>query len=143
MAAKESIIFNGMEVRFCLDENDTNGALTMFECIIDPAARVPVPHYHKDFDETVYGLEGIVSYTIDGKSVDIGPGDCYYISRGMVHGFENKTNGRIRFLCVINPGIFGPSYFKEIAATLNAGGPPNIPKLKEILLKHGLVPVMN
>lgn len=131
-----------MEVRFCQDENDTNGAITMFECIIAPAARVPVPHYHKDFDETIYGLEGVASYTIDGKAVEIGPGDSYFIQRGVTHGFENKTEGTIRFLCVINPGIFGPAYFKDVAAILNAGGPADIAKLKEVLLQHGLVPVM-
>lgn len=141
--SKEVILFNGMEVRFCLDENDTNGVLTLFECIIAPAARVPVPHYHKDFDETIYGLEGVVSYTIDGKAIEIGPGDCYFIPRGVTHGFANKTDKTIRFLAVINPGIFGPAYFKDVAAIVNAGGPPDIAKLKEVLLKHGLVPVMN
>jgi quercetin dioxygenase-like cupin family protein len=142
MPAKEIITFNGMEIRFCLDEKDTNGALTMFECIIAPGARVPVPHYHKDFDETIYGIHGIASYTIDGTAVEIGPGDSYFIRRGMVHGFENKTNETIRFLAVVNPGIFGPSYFKDVAAVVNAGGPPDIAKMKEVLLKHGLVPVM-
>ena len=142
MPAREVIKFNGMEVRFCLDEKDTNGALTMFECIISPAARMPAPHYHKDFDETIYGLEGTTSYTIDGKPVELNPGDSYFIPRGIVHGFENKTNNTTRFLAVINPGIFGPSYFKEVAAILNAGGPPDMAKLKEVLTKHGLVPVM-
>jgi quercetin dioxygenase-like cupin family protein len=143
MAAKESIKFNGMEVKFCLDENDTNGAITMFECMVASAARVPVPHYHKDFDETIYGLEGTTSYTIDGRKIEIGPGDSVFISRGSVHGFENRTSNSVKFLAVINPGIFGPSYFKEIAAILNAGGPPDIHKLKEVLLKHGLVPAMS
>jgi quercetin dioxygenase-like cupin family protein len=140
--SKEVISFNGVEVRFCLDETDTSGALTLFECIISPSAKVPVPHYHKDFDETIYGIEGISSYTIDGKAVQIGPGDSYFIPRGTTHGFENKTDQTIRFLAFITPGVFGPSYFKEVAAVLNAGGPPDMAKLKEILVKHGLVPVM-
>lgn len=139
----EVISFNGMEVRFRLDEQDTNGSLTMFECLIAPAARVPVPHYHKDFDETIYGVKGVASYTIDGKAVEIGPGDTYFIPRGVVHGFENKTNETIKFLCFINPGIFGPAYFRDVAEIVNAGGPPDIARLKEVLVKHGLVPVMN
>lgn len=140
--SKEAISFNGMQVRFCLDERDTNGAITMFECIIAPAAKVPVPHYHKDFDETIYGLEGTASYTIDGKAVEIGPGDHYFIPRGVVHGFENKTSDTIRFLVFINPGIFGPAYFKDIAAIVNIPGPPDIAKIKEVFAKHGLVPAM-
>src|ERR1700757_1088296 len=118
MPAKEVITFHGMEVRFCLDEKDTNSALTMFECIIDPAARMPAPHYHKDFDETIYGLQGTASYTIGGKAVEIGPGDSYFIPRGTVHGFENKSTDTVRFLAIASPGIFGPSYFKDVAAVL-------------------------
>lgn len=142
MANHETIVFNGMTVRFCLDENDTSGALTMFECIIDAGAVMPAPHYHKDFDESVYGVEGTVTYTIDGQTVDIGPGDSRFIPRGVVHGFTNKSAERIKFLAVASPGIFGPAYFKEVAAVLNAGGPPDMAKLKEVLIKHGLVPVI-
>jgi quercetin dioxygenase-like cupin family protein len=141
--SKQVISFNGIEVKFCLDETDTSGALTMFECIISPSAKVPVPHYHKDFDETIYCLDGVSSYMIDNKLVEIGPGDSCFIPRGTVHGFENKTNETIRFLAVITPGIFGPSYFQEVAAIINAGGPPDMAKLKEVLIKHGLVPVMS
>ncbi|MGZ3756860.1 MAG: cupin domain-containing protein [Mucilaginibacter sp.] len=141
--ATELISFNGIDVKFSLDEKDTNGALTLFECIISPSAKVPVPHYHKDFDETIYGLEGVTSYTIDGKAVEIGPGDSCFIPRGTTHGFENKTDQKVRFLAFISPGIFGPAFFRDIAAVANAGGPPDMSKLKEVLIKHGLVPVVN
>ena len=142
MPAKEIIALNGMEVRFCLDETDSNGAITMFECVIEAGAKMPLTHYHKDFDETVYGLEGVVSYTVAGKPVALGPGDSCFIPRGVVHGFENKTSETIKFLAVVTPGIFGPAYFREIAVLLRAGGPPDMAKMKETLLKHGLVPVM-
>ncbi|PQJ11852.1 cupin domain-containing protein [Flavipsychrobacter stenotrophus] len=143
MATKESIYFNGMEVRFKLDEHDTNKQMTMFECIIDAGAKMPVPHYHESFDEAIYGIEGVVTYTIDGKETEVGPGDSAFVGRGIVHGFENRTNERIKFLAVITPGIFGPAYFTEIAAVFNAGGAPDMGKIKDILMRHGLVPVMS
>jgi len=142
MTAKKSVLLNGMEVRFCLNENETNGVLTMFECIIHAGAKMPVPHYHKDFDETIYGVQGIVSYMVDGKPVEIGPGDSCFIPRGTVHGFSNNTTETIKFLAVINPGIFGITYFQEIAEVFSAGGPPNIAALKDVMQRHGLVPVM-
>ena len=40
-----------------------------------------------------------------------------------------------------NPGVFGPDYFKDIADIINAGGPPDMARLKETMLNHGLVPV--
>jgi|SRR5665213_515538 len=139
---KEIIKFGGMEVHFCLDTNDTKGQLTMFKCVISAGAKIAAAHYHENFDETVYGLKGIATYTIDGKIVEIGPGDSVFIPRGTVHAFANKSNETIEFLCTANPGIFGSDYFKDIADVINAGGPPDMAKLKLVMLNHGLVPVM-
>lgn len=137
----EPIIFAGIEVHFCLDENDTNGQLTMFKCVIHPGSKVPAPHYHEHFDESVYSLKGTVTYTVDGKSIELVPGESLFIPRGVVHGFANKTNEVIEFLCTCSPGVFRPSYFRELAAVINAGGPPDMSKIKAIMQEHGLVPV--
>jgi quercetin dioxygenase-like cupin family protein len=137
----EIIKFGGMEIHFCLDATATNGQLTMFKCIINAGTRMPAPHYHESFDETVYGLKGIATYTIDEKTIEIGPGDSCFIPRGAVHGFENKTSEVIEFLAVASPGVFGPDYFKDVAEVINAGGPPDMLKLKNIMTQHGLVPV--
>jgi quercetin dioxygenase-like cupin family protein len=141
MPSKEIINLGDIEVKFSLDANDTNQTMTMFTCSVKPAAKMVAPHYHKHFDETVYGLTGVVSYILDGKPVDVGPGEALFIPRGAVHGFENKQNGPIEFLVVCSPGVFGPQYFKDIAAVLAAGGPPDLNKIKQVMDKHGLVPV--
>ena len=69
MKNKEVIKFGGFEVHFCLEASDTKGQLTMFKCVINAGAKIPVPHYHENFDETVYGLKGIATYTVDGKQL--------------------------------------------------------------------------
>lgn len=138
----EIIKFGGIEIHFSLDANDTNKQLTLFKCVIHPNTKMPAPHYHEQFDETIYGLKGIATYTVDGKTIEIGPGDSCFIPRGIVHGFENKTNDTIEFLAYTSPGVFGPEYFKGIAEVINAGGPPDLAKMKEVMRKHGLVPVL-
>jgi hypothetical protein len=45
-------------------------------------------------------------------------------------------------LAVITPGVLGPDYFNDLAALVNAGGPPDIEKVKAVMTKHGLVPVL-
>lgn len=138
---KEVIEFGGMKIYYCLDASDTKGQLTMFKCVIGAGAKIAAAHYHENFDETVYGLTGIATYTIDGKTIEIGPGDSVFIPRGAVHAFANKSDETIEFLCVANPGVFGPDFFKDAAEIINAGGPPDIAKLKQVMLNHGLVPV--
>jgi quercetin dioxygenase-like cupin family protein len=127
-------------IRFLLEAADTNGAVAMFEFTVPVGAKVPAPHYHKAYDETIYGVEGVVTFTVEGKSVDIGPGQTCFIPRGAVHGFKNLKLTDARALAVITPALLGPDFFREAAAIVNAGGPPDVQKLKAVLLKHGLVP---
>lgn len=138
---KDEIIRVGqIGIRFLLEAADTNGSVAMFEFTVPAGAKVPVPHYHKAYDETIYGVEGVVTFTVEGKAVDIGPGQTCFIPRGAVHGFNNLKPTDVKALAVITPALLGPDFFKEAAAIVNAGGPPNVEKLKAVLLKHGLVP---
>ena len=129
-------------IRFLLEAADTNGAVVMFEFTVPVGARVPLPHKHERYDETIYGVEGVVTFTVEGKTVDIAPGESCFIPRGAVHGFNNLKQTNAKGLAVITPALLGPDYFKEMAAIVNAGGPPDVEKLKLVMLKHGLVPVM-
>ena len=129
-------------MHFNLFNSDTHDQVCLFKVVVQPGARMGVPHYHEHFDETIYGLKGNTTYTVDGKTIELGAGDPLFIRRGVVHGFANVGTKVSEFLCVITPAVFGPEYFREIAPVLNQPGPPDVPKLKEILLKYGLVPVM-
>jgi quercetin dioxygenase-like cupin family protein len=127
-------------IRFLLESADTNGAVAMFEFTVPAGAKVPVPHSHQHYDETIYGVTGVVTFTLEGKPVDIGPGESCFIPRGAVHGFNNLKPADAKALAIITPALLGRDFFKETAALVNAGGPPDVEKLKAVLLKHGLVP---
>lgn len=140
---KDEIIRIGqIGIRFLLEAADTNGSVAMFEFTVPVGAKVPVPHYHKAYDETIYGVQGVVTFTVEGKPVDIGPGETCFIPRGAVHGFNNLKQADVKALAAITPALLGPDFFREAAAIVNAVGPPDVEKLKAVLLKHGLVPAM-
>jgi quercetin dioxygenase-like cupin family protein len=137
----EQIRLGGILLHFLIDGPSSGKPLTMFEMTVEPGARVPLPHHHVGFDETAYGLSGKLRMTLEGKAYDLGAGDSLYIQRGAVHGFENPFAEPARVLVVITPGILGAAYFRELAALLAAGGPPDPKTMMEIMLRHGLVPV--
>lgn len=139
---KETIRLGGISVHFLLEGKDTNGKMAMFEFTVPAGAKVPVPHYHEKYDETIYGLEGILTFTVDEKPEDVGPGDTCFVPRGAVHGFKNSHPKDAKALAVITPGILGPDFFREISIIANAGGPPDIEKIKAVYQRHGLVPMM-
>jgi quercetin dioxygenase-like cupin family protein len=138
----EIIRIGQIGIRFLLEAADTNGSVAMFEFTVPVGAKVPLPHYHREYDETIYGLEGVMSFTVEGKPVDIGPGKSCFIPRGAVHGFNNLKETDAKALAIVTPALLGPDYFKEMATIVNLSGPPDLEKLKAVMLKHGLVPVM-
>lgn len=136
----ERIRIGGLELRFLHTKEDTDGGVDVFEMTAQPNARMPVPHYHENWDETVYGLSGTITFRVDGKDVDLQPGESVFIRRGVVHGFRNTSDAPGTCLCVLSPGVLGPGYFREMGALL-AGGAPDPAKMKETMLRYGLVPV--
>jgi quercetin dioxygenase-like cupin family protein len=138
--SRTAIELGDIEVLFLVEAEDSQGAATVFECRVAADAKVPAPHSHDGFEETVYGLEGVTTFTVDGDTRDIGPGEAICIRRGQVHQFVNHGATDAKFLSVATPGIFGPDYFRQIRDVLTAGGPPDIGALLEVMRRHGLTP---
>ena len=139
---KERIQAGQITVDFLLEAADTRGSAAMFEFTVPAGAKVPIPHYHEHFDETIYGLSGVLTFIVDGETIDVGPGETCFIPRGAVHGFDNLKQTDARGLSVITPGLLGPIFFKEVAEVVNVGGPPDLQNLGLVMGKHGLVPVI-
>ena len=138
----ETIKVGQVSIDFLLESADSSGSVAMFEFTVPAGAKVPVPHYHEHYDETIYGIEGVITFTVEGKPIEIAQGETCFIPRGAVHGFNNFSTGDARALAVITPALLGPNFFKECAEIVNAGGPPDIEKLKKVMASHGLVPVL-
>jgi quercetin dioxygenase-like cupin family protein len=141
-ATNETIRIGPLAVRFLVEGADANGSVAVFECDVPAGAAMPAPHSHDSFEETVYGLVGVATFTVDGRTIDIGPGEALCITRGSVHQFDNRGADDVKFLAVATPGVFGPDYFREVGAVFaaSAGGPPDRAAIGEVMRRHGLTP---
>ena len=139
---KELISLGQIEICFLLEAANTGGKLSMFEFTVPAGAKVPVPHSHEHFDETIYGLDGVMTFMVNGQAVDIRASDSCFIPRGAMHAFNNLGKTTAKALAVATPGLIGPEYFRDIAAVVKAGGPPDLEKIKAVMLKHGLIPAV-
>jgi quercetin dioxygenase-like cupin family protein len=141
-SATATIQVGAVSIDFLVDADDSGGSVTVFECLVPADAKVPVPHSHDGFEETIYGLEGVCTWTIDGQPRELGPGKSVCIRRGQVHGFENRGAVDAKFLAIATPGVFGPAYFRDIAQVLAgaAGGPPDLAAIAKAMRRHGLTP---
>jgi quercetin dioxygenase-like cupin family protein len=138
----EEIRIGALAIRFLVEAEQSGGSVTMFEFDVPAGAKVAAAHSHDAFDETTYGLDGILTWTLDGKPVDVGPGGTLFIPRGAVHHFENTTDADARALAIVTPGVLGPAYFREAAEIVGAaaGGPPDLAAIAALMRRHGLTP---
>jgi quercetin dioxygenase-like cupin family protein len=139
----ETIAAKGLAVRFLLTGDNSNGSIAAFELLVAASQRLPAPaHSHDHFEETIYGIDGVLTWTVDGKQIAVGPGQAICIPRGAVHRFDNSGSRDAKVLCVVTPAALGPEYFRETFALINAaaGGPPDRVKMAEIMRRYGLTP---
>jgi len=142
--ADETIVTGQLQIRFLVTGENSTGSIAAFELGVPGGERLMAPaHFHEHYEETIYGLSGVMTWTVEGEAIDLGPGQMLCIPRGAVHRFDNNTSQDVKALCVVTPAAIGPQYFKEIAAVFQAaaGGPPDRAKIAEIMVRHGLIPV--
>lgn len=139
----ETIRLGPLAVRFLITGEDATGSVAVFELGVPGSQRLAAPaHSHDHYEETVYGLEGVLTWTVNGKPIDVGPGQALCIPRGAVHRFDNNGTKDVKALCVVSPAAIGPQYFHEVAAVMKAaaGGPPDKAALMDVMRRHGLTP---
>jgi quercetin dioxygenase-like cupin family protein len=136
----EEIKVGEITIRFLVESEDSNGSVTVFEAGVPAGARVPAAHSHDAYEETIVGVEGVLTWTVDGVAREVGPGEVLLVPRGVVHHFVNSGDTDARALAIVTPGLLGPNYFREVGAVLDAaaGGPPDFAALATVMKKHGL-----
>ena len=141
--ADERIDFGPLAVRFLVTGGQSTGSVTAMELTVKSGERLMAPaHSHDHYEETIYGLDGVLTWTVDGQPIEVKPGEALCIPRGAVHRFDNLGSRDAKALCVITPAAIGPEYFREMRAVVDAaaGAPPDRLKMMEIMRRHGLTP---
>jgi quercetin dioxygenase-like cupin family protein len=139
-SVREEIRVGQLAIRFLVEGEESGGSVAMFEFDVPAGMSVAAGHSHDGYEETIYGLEGVLTWTVEGTPIEVGPGDVLLVPRGAVHQFDNTSGEDARALAVVTPGILGPGYFREVAAILDAaaGGPPDFEALGEVMRRNGL-----
>ena len=137
--SEQTIKVGPVRIRFLLTGDDSNGSVSMFEVVVPAGQKLPAPAHKNDaYEEVIYGIAGILTWTVDGTPIEVGPGQALCIPRGAVHRFDNLGTEDAKQLATISPAVMGPAYFSEAAAVIAAGGPPDRAKMTEVFHRHGM-----
>jgi quercetin dioxygenase-like cupin family protein len=141
---REEIRVGPLAIRFLVEGDASGGTVAVFEFDVPAGTKLPAAHSHDGYEETIYGLHGVLTWTIEGTPIDVGPGEVICIRRGAVHRFDNNGDLDATALAIVSPGVLGPDYFRDAAAVVRAaaGGPPDPTDLDAVMRRHGLTPAL-
>lgn len=142
-ASEEVITLGALAIRFLLTGTDTNASVSMFEFTVPAGQKLAAPAHKNDaYEEVLYGIEGVLTWTIDGERYAVGPGQAVCIPRGAVHRFENVGSTDAKQLAVITPAIMGPAFFRDSREALMDAAktktPPDVARLGDIFRRNGM-----
>ena len=139
---RDEITIGELAVRSLVEGEESAGSVAVFEFDVPAGSRVAAAHSHDGYEETLYGLAGVLTWTVESSTIDVGPGEALVIPRGAVHQFDNRGEVDATQLAIVTPGILGPDYFREVGEILAAAadGPPDGAALGEVMRRHGLTP---
>ena len=139
--SEETIKIGPLGIHFLLTGDDSGGSASVFEVFVPVGQKLAAPaHTNNAYEEVIYGVTGVLTWTVDGTPIEVGPGQALCIPRGAVHRFDNFGSEDVKQLAVITPAIMGPAYFREAAEVIGAagGGPPDRAKMMDVFRPHGM-----
>ena len=71
----EQIKVGTMAIRFLVEGEESGGSVAVFEFDVPAGMHVAAAHSHDGYEETIYGLEGTLTWTVEGTPTDVGPGN--------------------------------------------------------------------
>jgi quercetin dioxygenase-like cupin family protein len=122
--------------------DETDGAVTVMEMTLPPGMGPP-PHTHP-CSETVYVLDGTLTYHIAGEKFEGRPGSVFRIPAGTVENFEPTGETNLRVLVTYAPGGI-ENFFAEAGEEAQkrelppqSDTPPDLERMAAIGAKHGM-----
>jgi quercetin dioxygenase-like cupin family protein len=118
-----------------LAEQD-GGDLSLMERTLPPGGRRPPPHRHTNCPEAYFVLDGLVSVTIEGEDLTVGPEGFVLVPRGTVHAFGNAAVSEARLLVMHAPAM--DAYFAGLHDLWNRAEPPSPDEERALMARFGM-----
>ncbi|MFI9004690.1 cupin domain-containing protein [Streptomyces sp. NPDC053541] len=96
------------------DASSTGGALGANRLTLGEGASGARPHYHARSTELFYVLDGVMEFTLDGRTETVAAGGLVCVPPGRAHSFGAAAGSTADLLAVLTPGIDRFAYFRSL-----------------------------
>jgi len=135
----------GDHYTFLVTGEESGGAYFAMEALVPPGGGPP-PHIHRREDETFYVLEGHITFRLEERTIEAGPGDFVNVPRGHVHCFTNTGDATARMILTFTPAGIERFFEETLEEAPNRPDPADVPdnvaevaaRYVEAAPRHGL-----
>jgi mannose-6-phosphate isomerase-like protein (cupin superfamily) len=113
-----------------------DGDLSLMERTLPPGGRRPPAHRHTNCSEAYFVLDGLVSVTVEGQDLQVGPEGFVLVPRGTAHTFGNAGDGPARLLVIHAPAM--DAYFAALHELWNRDEPPSPEEERALMDQFGM-----
>ena len=124
-------IGGGMVVK--VRDGDTGGAYSIHDNVIPAGSPGPLPHLHRDHEETFYVLEGELTVRVGERKITAPAGSFVVIPRGVVHQPSNPGTEPTRVLLIFSPAGMDRFFEEAAEGRVPLQAVPNDPATQERL----------
>ena len=110
---------------FKVTGNQTDGALTIIEQVIQPQSGPP-PHIHQREDEAFYVLEGKFSFLLGDKQDVFEKGSFVFVPKGTLHTFKNIDEREGKLMVIITPAGLEEFFYSIGTPADDVSAPPDV-----------------
>ncbi|MGH3400338.1 MAG: cupin domain-containing protein [Streptosporangiaceae bacterium] len=112
------------------------GDFSLMERTLPPGGRRPPPHRHTNCSEAYFGLDGLVSVTVEDRELTVGPEGFVLVPRGTAHTFGNGGTEPARLLVIHAPAM--DAYFAGLHELWNRDEPPSPDQERALMRQFGM-----
>ena len=118
-----------------LAEQD-GGDFSLMERTLPAGGRRPPPHRHVNCSEAYVVLDGLVSVTVSGQKLTVGPEGFVLVPRGILHTFGSAGGRAARLLVIHAPAM--DAYFAGLHDLWNRDQPPSPDEERALMTLFGM-----
>jgi quercetin dioxygenase-like cupin family protein len=114
-------------------DGDSGGSYSIHDNVIPAGSPGPLPHLHRDHEETFYVLEGELTVRVGARRITAPQGSFVVIPRGVVHQPSNPGDQPTRVLLIFSPGGMDRFFEEAAEGRMPLQLVPNDPEVRERL----------
>ncbi len=122
---------------FMLTTEQTEGRYSIIREIFEPGQSSYPGHIHKSHSEVFFIISGVMEWTVDGDTQQIGPGDLVYIPPNSHHAGKVVGDENVHALMLYEPAGYEQNYFRRRALSEEERQDPEVMReLRELADVH-------